>query len=100
MKKITLLAAVIAVASFASCKKAYTCACTTTVTSPNYLGTGTTTNVYNDDAAAYGKKMNKKTAQSACDAEKASMEQTFKNAETSNGQYTSTSVSTVDCTLK
>ena len=54
MKKITLLAAVIVAASFASCKKNYTCVCT-------YAGT---TGTYTYDLG----KIKKKDAKSSCDA--------------------------------
>jgi hypothetical protein len=56
MKKITLLAAVIVAASFASCKKNYTCVCTDT-----YNGT---TETYTYDLG----KIKKKDAKSKCDA--------------------------------
>jgi hypothetical protein len=55
MKKITLLAAVIVAASFASCRKVYTCTCTYT-----YSGT-TYTDVYTT-----GTKVKKKTAETWC----------------------------------
>ncbi len=55
MKKITLLAAVIVAASFASCRKVYTCTCTY-----NYYGT-TYTDVYTT-----GTKVKKKTAETWC----------------------------------
>jgi len=42
MKKLTLLAAVVIAASFASCKKDYTCSCTTTVTGIPPLTASTT----------------------------------------------------------
>lgn len=56
MKKITLLAAVVIAASFASCKKNYTCVCTYT-----YAGT---TETYTYDLG----KIKKKDAKSSCDA--------------------------------
>ena len=54
MKKITLLAAVVIAASFASCKKNYTCSCT-----------------WNDDgtsAGSYTYNNTKKKAKDACEA--------------------------------
>ena len=56
MKKITLLAAVVIAASFASCKKNYTCTCTGT--SQGVSGT------YTYDLG----KIKKKDAKSSCDA--------------------------------
>jgi len=57
MKKITLLAVVIVAASFASCRKVYTCTCTWTSSS-----SGTTyTDVYST-----GTKVKKKTAETWC----------------------------------
>ncbi len=56
MKKITLLAAVVIAASFASCKKDYTCVCTSNSVSYTYdLG-----------------KIKKKDAKASCDAAGAS----------------------------
>lgn len=67
MKKIILLASVITVASFASCKKAAKCECTTTVTSQTYNGTNsmgnqTQTTVSTRDIS----KTSKKTAEAIC----------------------------------
>lgn len=56
MKKITLLAAVIVAASFASCKKDYTCVCT-------FTDAGTTS-TYTYDLG----KIKKKDAKASCDA--------------------------------
>ena len=67
MKKIILLASVITVASFASCKKAATCECTTTVTSETYngvnsMGTSSQTTVETREIS----KTSKKTAAAIC----------------------------------
>jgi hypothetical protein len=100
MKKVIIPALAIAMLSLASCKKAYTCACTSTWSYT--IGSTSYTDTYDDDAAVYSKKMSKKTAQAACDAEKASVEKTFQNAITENGQYpmdSGESLSTT-CTLK
>jgi hypothetical protein len=96
MKKITLLAAVIVVASFTSCKKAYTCSCSTVFT----YSTGSP-DTYKDDAKAYSKKMNKKTAQAACDEKKAAIDADYKNALTNNGTDPNPGVTTATtCDLK
>ncbi len=55
MKKITLLAAVIVVASFASCKKVYTCTCTYSYNNTSYSDTYST-----------GVNVKKKTAETWC----------------------------------
>lgn len=60
MKKITLLAAVVIAASFASCKKDYTCVCTGT------------SSVYNSSYTFDLGKIKKKDAKSSCDAAGAS----------------------------
>jgi len=59
MKKITLLTVVLAAMSFASCKKDYTCECTTTA-----AGITSTASVTINDT--------KKNAKSACDAKASS----------------------------
>ena len=56
MKKITLLAAVVIAASFASCKKDYTCVCTGT------------SSVYNSSYTFDLGKIKKKDAKASCDA--------------------------------
>ncbi len=63
MKKITLLAAVIVVASFASCKKVYTCTCTYSSGGSSYSSTSST-----------GVKVKKKTAESWCTAQQSTGE--------------------------
>ncbi len=70
MKMKFILASIIFVFYFTSCKKAYTCSCTTTIVEP-VAGTF----ISKDDSTPYSRKMNKKTAQSACDNKRASIEQ-------------------------
>lgn len=53
MKKITLLAAVIIAASFASCKKEYTCECTTTINGATYTASGTSGKMKKKDAKTW-----------------------------------------------
>ncbi len=60
MKKITLLAAVVIAASFASCKKDYTCVCTVPASSSSYYA-GTS---YTYDLG----KIKKKDAKASCEA--------------------------------
>jgi len=79
MKKITILALALVAISFASCKKEYTCACTTTI---SYSGGN---DLYKDDAQPYSKKMSKKTAEAACDEKQTAIDASYKNAFTDNG---------------
>jgi hypothetical protein len=96
MKKITILAVAALAISFASCKKSYTCACTTTL---NF--SGSTPSTYKDDATSYSKKMNKKTAEAACDNKKASLDASWKNGLTDNGTDPNPGVTaSTSCDLK
>lgn len=61
MKKITLLAAVLIAASFASCKKSYSCECKMTVTDPSTGEKYTKT-----ETQAMSEKMKEKQAAAAC----------------------------------
>jgi phage-related tail protein len=94
MKKIVLLIAAIASLGFASCKKAYTCECTTTITS------GSFSDSYLSSAKEYSKKMSKKQAQSACDHEAESIQSTANNSITDNGNDPAFAVATTACSLK
>jgi len=97
MKKITLLAAVLVLIAFTSCKKAYTCSCKTTF---NYGG-GISPDTYADDSEVYSAKMNKKTAESACDNKAESIDASYKNALTDNGTDPDPGVTTkTECELK
>lgn len=85
MKKIILLASVITVASFASCKKNRTCECT-------YTNSGTTTVTSHTSSEVYT-KIKKSDAKYLC----------TKDTETStytSGSTTSSSTSVADCKLK
>jgi hypothetical protein len=79
MKNKTLFVAVMFLAlACTSCKKAYTCECTTTTT-------GTSQGVSlsfpsKSDSKAYGKKMSKKQAEAACDHMATSVQSTEENA--------------------
>jgi hypothetical protein len=104
MKVAILPALTIVMLSLVSCKKTYTCACTSTYSVTTSSGSSVVTNsgYYDDGGGAYGKKMNKKTAQAACDAEKASFEKAMMNTYTNNGSEpldANESLST-ECTLK
>lgn len=66
MKKITLLAAVVIAASFASCKKAAKCECTRSMTSTSTNGvSGTTSNAVTVSTREIS-KTGKKTAAAMC----------------------------------
>jgi hypothetical protein len=98
MKKITILAVAALAISLASCKKSYTCACTTTI---NFNGSTISNAYYKDDATSYSKKMNKKTAQAACDNKKASLDASWKNGLTDNGTYPNPGITaSTSCDLK
>lgn len=92
--------AAIALISLASCKKKYYCDCQ--VQYSYDTGSGMAVETWHDDGAAYSKKMYKKTAQSSCDAEKASIQKTFINVLTDNGNYPMepTDILSTTCTLK
>ena len=95
MKKIMLLAAVISVASFASCKKAATCECTTTITSytadgVNILGTNSQSTVETFEIA----KTDKKTAAAICG------NSTTTDTEKSSGGPTYIMNSSTTCAIK
>ena len=98
MKKIMLLAAVVSVASFASCKKAATCECTTTVTSytengVNILGTQSQTTVETRQIS----KTDKKTAAAMCGNSTTTDTQSY----TSGGSsYTDIMNSSTTCAIK
>lgn len=98
MKKIILLASVITVASFASCKKAVKCECTTTVTSQTYngsnsLGNTTMTNVSTRDIA----KTSKKTAEAICAGGTSTDTYSQPSGSTTNTQITNSSTT---CAIK
>ncbi|MBC7696475.1 MAG: hypothetical protein H7141_13635 [Burkholderiales bacterium] len=85
MKKIILLASVITVASFASCKKSRTCECT-------YTNSGSTTVISHTSSEVYT-KMKKSDAKYLCTKD------TETNTSTS-GNVSTTSTSVTDCKLK
>lgn len=85
MKKITLMAAVIVAASFASCKKDRTCECTYT--------TSGTSNVTSHTSSTVITKVKKSDAKYLCTKD------TQTNSYTSGGS-TNSSTSTSDCKLK
>lgn len=85
MKKIILLASVITVASFASCKKSRTCECT-------YTESGTTNTVSHTSSTMYT-KMKKSDAKYMC-----TKDTEMKTDTDANGSTTTTSVT--DCKLK
>ena len=98
MKKIILLASVITVASFASCKKAATCECTTTVTSQTYngvnsMGTTSQTSVETREIS----KTSKKTAAAICG--NGTTTETYNNGSSSSPVTQITNASTT-CAIK
>lgn len=85
MKKIILMAAVITVSSFASCKKDRTCECTYTNSGSTNVTSHTSTTVYT--------KMKKSDAKYMCTKDMVTYSST-------NNNTTSTSTSNYDCKLK
>lgn len=94
MKNITLLVAALVLIGFSSCKKAYSCECTTTL---NYVGT--TPDTYGSKTTTYSEKMTKKQAQSACDHEAVTIKSNFNDVITQAGATGFVTPSTA-CTLK
>ena len=98
MKKIILLASVITVASFASCKKTAKCECTTTITSytsngVDVLGNQTQTTVSTRDIA----KTSKKTAAAICGGGTTTQTQTSTSGSTT---YTDIMNTSTTCAIK
>lgn len=85
MKKIILMASVLTVASFASCKKDRTCECTYT--------TSGTTNTVSHTSSTTITKAKKADAKYFCTKD-------VNTSTSTNGNVTSTSTSTSDCKLK
>ncbi len=85
MKKIILLASVITVASFASCKKSRTCECT-------YTNSGST-NVTSHTSSTMYTKMKKSDAKYMCTKD-------TETTSSTSGNITTTSTSVADCKLK
>lgn len=77
-----------------SCKKKYTCECTTT---SNYAAI---TETNKSMANTYNSKMTKKQAQSACDHEAQSIKSTFENSFSENGTASTTVTVVTTCELK
>jgi hypothetical protein len=91
------LAIAVAAIGFTSCKKEYTCSCTTTVN----FGSGVPQSIYKDNAAAYNKKMNEKTAKAACDEKQKALDASWKNGLTDNGTDPNPGVTaSTSCDLK
>lgn len=92
MRKIILITAIISLGSV-SCKKTYTCECTT---SSNYAGA-----IENNKSGAtkYDSKMTKKQAQSACDHEAQSIKSTFENSFSENRTAATSATVVTSCEL-
>ena len=93
MRKIILIVAVFSL-GIVSCKKTYTCECTT---SSNYAGI---TENNKSSASNYSTKMTKKQAQSACEHEAQSVKSTFENSFSENGTATTSATVVTNCELK
>ncbi|MBP8034390.1 MAG: hypothetical protein KAZ71_07310 [Bacteroidia bacterium] len=99
MKKIILLASVITVASFASCKKAATCECTTTVTGQSTNGTAANLSGYSNTTVTTKEisKTSKKTAAAMCGNGETTQTTTSTFGSTTNTQVQTSSTT---CAIK
>ena len=96
MKKIFLL--LVLAATFSSCKKTYTCDCTTTF---NYLSSGSyPSTTYESNSVAYTNQMTKRKATAACEHEGKNINSTYVNIKTNNspGSLSGVSIAT-ECKL-
>lgn len=98
MKKIFLALLVITLST--SCKKKYNCVCKTTyLYTSSYYGPGQ--NTFVSQTIPMNEKMTKKQAQSVCDHEAKTIDETSYNLITGNGAYSSGgSSATTSCLLK
>jgi len=92
MKKIMIMA-VFASLTAASCKKSYTCNCTTT--DRDSSGSTVQTYTYKNSSTVYSEKMSKKQAEAACKHEEQAVHSTYSNWFSNNGsspdpKYTTT----------
>ncbi len=69
-----------------SCKKSYTCSCSTSWTYKSSSG-NYNTQTFAGDKSAYGSKLTKKQAKNACEHERVATETNFTNVITDNGYY-------------
>ncbi|MGZ3930545.1 MAG: hypothetical protein ACXVPQ_08320 [Bacteroidia bacterium] len=79
-----IILTVLLVTALVSCKKNYTCSCTTTIIYPN-----NSQDVYQSGTDPYSKKMTEAQAQAACDKQGRDLDKMYLNAFTDNGQYSS-----------
>jgi hypothetical protein len=88
MKKLILLfLAGTLILSISSCKKTYTCSCSTTYTFKNSNNNGYTTIIIPAEKKAYSRKMSEKKAKVACTHEGVAIQTNFENGITGNGYY-------------
>ena len=98
MKKIIFL--IIIASAFSACKKTYTCSCQTTESYPGSAGYPSTYYESTPDIS-YTKQMTKRKATAACEHEGKSINQTYVNIKTNNGQSNLVGVSfNTECKLK
>jgi len=84
----------------ASCKKAYTCQCSTTTTIPSSVTQGDPyTTINRSQNIEYSAKMKKKQAEAACEHEQQTISSIMQNGWTENGTYNSGIVSVTTCDL-
>lgn len=75
----------LACAGLLSCKKNYTCNCTTTTMAYNYSTGQLRPIVAEGDGVSYSQKLSKKNAEAACKHEEVAIQQSLYNAWTDNG---------------
>ncbi len=71
---------------FTSCKKSYTCSCSTNWTYKTSSG-AYNTETFAGDKSAYSSKLTKNQAKNACNHERVATETNFTNGITGNGSY-------------
>jgi hypothetical protein len=84
MKILNILLILLGIFFSSSCKKVYTCSCTTTLL---YTSGGAVN--YLDNSEKYSEKMNKRTAESACENKEKSLNSSYSNALSNNGSTAS-----------
>lgn len=95
MKKIILTSAVLLAFVAVSCKKPYTCTCTTTTTY-----SGGSPDINKSHVKEYSEKMTQKQAESACDHEEQAIKSTFDASFTENGSQPAFGQVSTTCELQ
>ena len=97
MKNVTLVLILLVFLSLVSCKKSYTCDCTTVTTAvdPKYPSV-----IRNESTSMpYSEKMTEKQAKATCDHQAESIKSTYNNSFTGNGTRANFADVSVSCAL-